>query len=138
MTPWDLPAMAVGLIAGAGTAAAVSCVWVVLLIPARVQALFRVASPRRLAWAVAAGLLISALQCTPGFSLGLPCAFAAAALGLGGAFVGMLAAALGEVLEVTPVLFHRLGLPCPSFGLRLALTASKGVGAVLACLTFTL
>ena len=41
-----------GVLAGASTAVAASCVWGVLLIPARVQDRLQAASPRILTWAI--------------------------------------------------------------------------------------
>ena len=57
----DLLAVLIGLMTGAAMSVAVSCVWVVLLIPARVQDRLQAASPRLLTAAMAAGLLLSAL-----------------------------------------------------------------------------
>ena len=64
--------------------------------------------------------------------------FGIAAMLLGGTFVGMLSSALGEILQVVPVMTHRLHLSGRPFGFRLAMMAGKGIGAVLAGLMFTM
>lgn len=134
----DLPAMLIGLVTGATMAVAISSVWVVLMIPARVQDALQGASPRVLSWALSLGLLLAALGNGTGISLMLPPWCASTLFIPCGMLVGMLAAALGEMLEVTPVLLHRFGIRNVSVPLRWVITISKGLGAVLACLAFTL
>ena len=56
---------------------------------------------------------------------------------LGGMFVGMLAAALEEILEVAPVLMRRFRLGDVSTGVRFVMMLGKGLGAVLASLAFS-
>lgn len=127
-----------GLLAGASTAVAASCVWGVLLIPARVQDRLQAASPRILTWAICLGLMLSACHDMLGFSFSLPEGFGVLGLLLGGMFVGMLAAALEEILEVAPVLMRRFRLGDVSTGVRFVMMLGKGLGAVLAALVFTL
>lgn len=134
----DLLAVLIGLLTGATMAVAISSVWVVLMLPARVQDALQAASPRALSWALSAGLLLAALGNGLDFSLMLPPWCAAVLFIPCGMMVGMLAAALGEMLEVTPVLLQRFGIRNVSWALRLVITVSKGLGAVLACLAFTL
>lgn len=134
----DLLAVLIGLVTGATMAVAISSVWVVLMIPARVQDALQAGSPKVLAWALSAGLLLAALGNGTDFSLMLPPWCAALLFIPCGMMVGMLAAALGEMLEVTPVLLQRFGIRNVSQPLRWVITISKGLGAVLACLTFTL
>lgn len=131
-------AAAIGLITGATMAVAVSCVWVVLLIPARVQDRLQAASPRLLTWAICLGLVLAALQNGVGFSLRLPVPVGSALIVFCGMFVGMLASALGEILEVAPVLMRRFRLGDVSTGIRFVMMVGKGLGAVLASLLFTL
>lgn len=138
MSPAQLLGPLIGLVTGATMSVAVSCVWVVLLIPARVQDRLQAASPRLLTAAMAAGLLLSALGNALDFTLALPPVFGAAAMLSGGMFVGMLASALGEILEVAPVLLRRFRLGEVSAALRFTIMTAKGLGAVIACLTFTL
>ena len=134
----DLVAPIVGLCTGAAMSVAVSSVWCVLHLPARLQDRLRAGTPRLLTWAIALGLLLSAAQQGAWLSLRLPQPALCASFLAGGVFVGMLASSLGEILEVTPVLMRRLRLGDISVPLRFALTLSKGLGAVIACLVFTL
>lgn len=134
----DLLAAAIGLVTGATMVVAVSCVWCVLLIPARVQDRLQAASPRLLTWALAFGLLLAALADGVGFSLRLPPLCAAVLFIPCGMFVGMLSAALGEILEVAPVMMRRFRLGDVSTGVRWVMLVGKGLGAVLASLVFTL
>ena len=126
-----------GLLAGASTAVAASCVWGVLLIPARVQDRLQAGSPYSLTWAICLGLILSACHDMLGFSLRLPEIFGAHGLLLGGMFVGMLAAALEEILEVAPVLMRRFRLGNVSAGVRFIMMIGKGLGAVLAALVIS-
>ncbi len=131
-------AVLIGLLTGSTMSVAVSCVWVVLLIPARVQDRLQGASPRTLTWAIAAGLMLSALHDALGFSLPLPWWCGSFALLVGGMFVGMLASALGEILEAAPVLMRRFRLGDVSTGVRFTMMVGKALGAILASLVFTL
>ncbi|MBQ8201219.1 MAG: stage V sporulation protein AB [Clostridia bacterium] len=132
-----LIAITIGLFSGAAMSVAVSCVWCVLLIPARVQDRLQAASPCVLTWAICTGLLLSAFHNALGFSLHLPEWAGSAGLLFGGMFVGMLASALGEILEVAPVLMRRFRLGDVSAGVRWIMMIGKGIGAVLASLVFT-
>ena len=128
----------IGILAGASTAVAASCVWGVLLIPARVQDRLQAGSPRLLTWAICVGLMLCASHDMLGLSLPLPEVFGALGLVLGGMFVGMLSAALEEILEVAPVIMRRFRLGDVSTGVRFVMMIGKGLGAVLAALVFTL
>ena len=88
--------------------------------------------------ALGAGLLLSALHNGMGAALHLPRWCGSLALLGGGMFVGMLASALGEILEVAPVLMRRFRLGDVSTGVRWVMMLAKGLGALLACLAFTL
>lgn len=131
-------AVLIGLMSGAAMSVAVSCVWCVLLIPARIQDRLQGASPCLLTWAICAGLLFSTLNNALGFTLPLPRWCGSIGLLLGGMFVGMLASALGEILEVVPVLMRRFRLGDVSTGMRFTMLLGKGLGAVLASLAFTI
>ena len=133
----DLLAIAIGLLTGSAMSVAVSCVWVVLLIPARVQDRLQAASPCVLTWAICLGLLFTTLNNALGLSLPLPWWCGCIGLLLGGMFVGMLASALGEILEVAPVLMRRLRLGDVSTGVRFTMMLGKGLGAILAALAFS-
>ena len=133
----DLLAILIGLTTGATMAVAVSCVWIVLLIPARVQDRWQAASPCALTWAICTGLMLTTLNNALDFSLPLPAWCGSAGLLLGGMFVGMLASALGEILEVAPVMMRRFRLGDVSTGVRFVMMLGKGLGAILAALAFT-
>lgn len=116
---------------------AISCVWVVLGIPARLQDRLGPASCRSLTISLFLGMVLSALNNALGLTLPLPAWCGSAGLLLGGMFVGMLASALGEILEVAPVMMHRLRLGDLSTGVRFVLLLGKGLGAVLAAMAFS-
>ena len=80
----DLLAVLIGLVTGATMSVAVSCVWIVLLIPARVQDRLQGASPCSLTWAIFLGLMLTTLNNALGLSLPLPQWAGAAGLLLGG------------------------------------------------------
>ena len=134
----DMLTIIAGVLAGASTAVAASCVWGVLLIPARVQDRLQAASPKLLTWAMCLGMILVTLHDMLGFTLPLPAFFGAAGLLLGGMFVGMLSAALEEILEVAPVIMRRFRLGDVSTGVRFVMMLGKGLGATLAALVFTL
>lgn len=134
----DVLAILIGLMSGAAMSVAVSCVWCVLLIPARIQDRLQGASPCLLTWAICTGLVFSTVNNALGFRLPLPTWCGSAGLLLGGMFVGMLASALGEILEVVPVLMRRFRLGNVSTGMRFTMLLGKGLGAILASLAFTI
>ena len=126
-----------GLITGCTMAVAVSGVWVVLHLPARLAGLFRAGGVRSLTAALTAGLMLAGFSQTEE-ALMLPAWAGAVAMAGGGVFVGMLACALGEILEAVPILSHRFHLGRVSTGFRWAMLLGKGLGAVLAALMFTM
>ena len=128
----------VGLVAGMTMSVAVSCVWAVLLLPARVQDVLQAGSPRLFGYAFLIGMVATALGNGTGFTLRLPQALGSAGLLLGGAFVGMLASALSEILEVVPVLLRRCRITDESKGVRWVMLIGKVLGAVLGCLLYPL
>ena len=126
-----------GLITGGTMAVSISGVWVVLHLPARLAGRFRAGGVRQLTVAMMAGLILAGVSLTEG-ALMLPVWAGAAGMVGGGIFVGMLACALGEILEAVPILAHRFHLGHVSTGFRWAMLLGKGLGAVLAALMFTL
>lgn len=133
----DCLALLIGLLTGAAMSISVSCVWGVLLIPARIQDRLQAASPRSMTWAICLGLMLSTLHDMLGFTLSLPDMIGCLGLLLGGMFVGMLSAALEEILEVAPVIMRRFRLGDVSTGVRFVMMVGKGLGAILAALVFT-
>lgn len=134
----DIPSLLIGLCTGATMAVSVSSVWLVLMIPARIQDRLRAASSRLMTLALWLGLTLCAANNALDFSLRLPRILGSGALLLGGMFVGMLASALGEILEAAPVLMRRFRLGDVSLGFRWVLLLGKMLGAVVASLVFTL
>lgn len=134
----DVPALLIGFITGVTMSVAVSSVWVVLMIPARLQDLFHVRTSQTLTLAMFLGLVLCAMGNSTGFSLDLPDTMGSVALLGGGMFVGMLASALGEILEVAPVMMRRFRLGDVSLGVRWVMLIGKALGAVIAVLVFTL
>jgi len=134
----DALAVLLGLVTGAAMSVAVSCVWCVLLLPARLQDCFQAASPRSLTWALGSGLVFSTLANALEVTLLLPDALASVFFLPSGMFVGMLASALGEILEVAPVMMRRFRLGDVSTAFRFVIMLAKGLGAIIATLTFTL
>ena len=133
----DCLALLIGLLTGAAMSISVSCVWGVLLIPARIQDRLQAASTRSMTWAICLGLMLSTLHDMLGFTLSLPDMIGCLGLLLGGMFVGMLSAALEEILEVAPVIMRRFRLGDVSTGVRFVMMVGKGLGAILAALVFT-
>ena len=133
----DLLAISIGLMTGSAMSVAVSCVWIVLLSPSRVQDRLQGASPCVLTWASCTGLMFTTLNNALGFTLPLPWWCGSLGLLLGGMFVGMLASALEEILEVALVLMRRFRLGDVSTGVRFTMMIGKGLGAILAALAFT-
>ena len=134
----DALAILLGLLTGTVMSVAVSCVWGVLLIPARIQDRLQAASPRSMTWAICLGLIFTALHDMLGLALPLPEFVGCLGLLLSGMFVGMLSAALEEILEVAPVLMRRFRLGDVSTGVRFVMLLGKAAGAILAALVFTL
>ena len=133
----DCLALLIGLLTGAAMSISASCVWGVLLIPARIQDRLQAASPRSMTWAICLGLMLSTLHDMLGFTLSLSDMIGCLGLLLGGMFVGMLSAALEEILEVAPVIMRRFRLGDVSTGVRFVMMVGKGLGAILAALVFT-
>ena len=131
-------AILIGLMSGAAMSVAVSSVWCVLHWPARLQHLLHAASPRMMGLALFSGLMLAALHNALQWTLGLPGVFGAAAMVVGGMFVGMVASALGEILEVAPVLMRRFRLGDVSGAVRVTILLAKTLGAIIASIAITL
>ncbi len=89
-------AILIGLMSGAAMSVAVSSVWCVLHLPARIQHLLHAASPRMMGLALLSGLMLAALHNALRWTLGLPGVFGCWRMVVGGMFVGMVASALGR------------------------------------------
>ncbi len=131
-------AILIGLMSGAAMSVAVSSVWCVLHLPARIQHLLHAASPRMMGLALLSGLMLAALHNALRWTLGLPGVFGVVAMVVGGMFVGMVASALGEILEVAPVLMRRFRLGDVSGAVRVTILLAKTLGAIIAAIAITL
>lgn len=127
-----------GLMMGGTVALATASFWLALNIPMRIQAMLDAGSPKLWTVAITVGLTLGALVGGTSFTLHLPVVGGIIAMCFGGMFVGMLASALGEVLDVVPNMFHRMQLTGNSKLAAWALLIGKALGAVLAAMLLTL
>lgn len=116
-----------GLISGTTLGLCAAPLWMMLQLPMRVTDIFDSGNMRIAATALLIGATIGAL----GISGFLPLIFGVLAMLLGGIFVGMLASALVEAVEVIPVLFDRLSITTDMRYAALALAIGKGIGAFI-------
>ena len=114
-----------GIVAGVCAAP----IWVMLALPMRITDILQGGSMKMCALALTAGAAAAGM--TP---VVLPGGWGLALVGLlfAGVFVGMLASALTEALEVIPVLYERLHIASDLRWAALALMLGKGIGALIA------
>lgn len=129
---WDfLLEVFLGLIAGVTVGVCAAPLWMMLQLPMRLTDILNAKSDMRLCgFALAIGASIGTLHVTGV----LPVFFGLAAMALGGFFVGMLAAALAEAVEVVPVFFDRLSIAVDMRFAAAALAIGKTLGVILAAL----
>ncbi len=120
----------IGLSFGVTLGLVVAPLWTALQIPMRVSDALNAGSMRLCAAALVLGAALGALS--P--EMRLPEAIAALALLAGGAFVGMVSAALVEAVEVIPTLFDRLSVTADMRLAAAALILGKTGGALYASL----
>ena len=122
-------AVCIGFLGGATLGLCVAPLWMMLQIPMRVSDIFESSASMRIyASALAVGAALGALH----GSGCLPDAAAVVTMALGGMFVGMLASALTEALEVVPTLFDRLSVTADMRFAAAAMAIGKTAGALLA------
>ncbi len=119
----------IGLLGGGTMGLCVAPLWMMLQLPMRADDIFDAGGNMRV-YAVA--LTFGATLGTFHSSLYLAQALGVAAMALGGMFVGMLASALTEALEVVPALFDRLSITADMRYAAAAMAIGKTAGAVLA------
>ena len=119
----------IGLMGGATLGLCVAPLWMMLQIPMRISDIFEGSTDMRL---YALALVIGSTFGTLRFSGFLPDAFAVTVMALGGMFVGMLASALTEALEVIPSLFDRLSITADMRYAAAAMAIGKTAGAIIA------
>ena len=118
-----------GLLSGAVLGLCVAPLWTALKLPMRVCDLLDAGTPRMCALALTLGAMLGTLSLY--LTLPLGDLFGIAAIFAGGVFVGMLASALAEVLNVVPALFDRLSITADMRVAGWALTLGKMLGAAL-------
>lgn len=122
------------LIAGMTVGLASCALWLALKVPMRVMDIFDAGSTRLCGWAIALGAMGSTLMQGMDWTLARGGWLLTAFLLLAGMFVGMVASALTETLEVLPQCFDRLGLGEDLRVLAWALALGKATGALAAIL----
>lgn len=128
-----MTAAVIWLFFGLVTGACAAPVWVMLSLPMRVSDVLRAGSMALCALAMTLGAALSGIGLQ--YTLHLGMISAGLGLLLGGVFVGMLASALTEALEVIPLLYDRLRIASDLRYAAVALMLGKGLGAFLsACL----
>lgn len=122
-------AIAMGLFFGATLGICVAPLWMMLSLPMRVTDVMDAGTMPMCAWALTLGAILAALE-----PISLHLGVIAGLFGqlAGGIFVGMLASALTEALEVIPALYNRLHISKSMRGAALALMLGKSCGALLA------
>lgn len=116
-----------GLAVGAGY---VGFITVLGIIPRLMQITATWEKIRSYEWAVIAGVLAGTLVNFIPFTLGLP-PFVLIPVGLlSGIFIGLLAAALTEVLNVFPILAKRIGIHAHIIALMMAIALGKVAGSL--------
>ena len=124
-----IAAVVIGLVGGAALGLCAAPLWMMLQLPARVSDIFESSTDMRIyALALAIGSTLGTLRGNGA----LPDACAVTTMALGGVFVGMLASALTEALEVIPTLFDRLSVTADMRYAAAAMAIGKAAGAVLA------
>ena len=119
----------IGLLGGGTMGLCVAPLWMMLQLPMRAADIFDGSGNMRV---YALALTLGATAGTFHGSFFLPQAFGVLALALGGMFVGMLASALTEALEVVPALFDRLSVTADMRFAAAAMAIGKTAGAVIA------
>ena len=121
-------AVAVGSLSGVTLGLCAAPLWMMLQLPTRVNDILKINSMRMSAVSLAIGSVLGSLT----FSVYFPAFMGMLVLLVSGIFVGMLAAALVEALEVIPVLFDRLTITADMRYAALAMAIGKTIGALIA------
>ena len=121
-------AVLLGLRGGLTVGVCAAPLWMMLQLPMRLTDILDIKVNMRLcAFALAIGSALGAVHAS-GF---LPDGLAMAAMALGGLFVGMLASALAEAVEVVPVFFDRLSITADMRYAAAAMAVGKTAGVIL-------
>lgn len=124
-------AVFLGALGGVTVGVCAAPLWMMLQLPMRLTDVLSVQADMRMCgFALAIGAAVGTVR-GAGF---LPEAFGIFAMAIGGLFVGMLASALAEAVEVVPVFFDRLSVTVDMRFAAAALAIGKTLGVVLAAL----
>ena len=129
---WDVVLQVfLGAMGGVTVGVCAAPLWMMLQIPMRLTDVLDAKTDMRLCGcALAIGATIGTLHIA-GF---LPLVFGILVMALGGFFVGMLASALAEAVEVVPVFFDRLSIAVDMRLAAAALAIGKTLGVILAAM----
>ncbi len=129
---WDVVLQVfLGAMGGVTVGVCAAPLWMMLQIPMRLTDVLDAKTDMRLCGcALAIGATIGTLHIA-GF---LPLVFGVLVMALGGFFVGMLASALAEAVEVVPVFFDRLSIAVDMRLAAAALAIGKTLGVILAAM----
>jgi stage V sporulation protein AB len=130
----ELAGAALAVVAGAMVGLASCALWLTLKLPMRVMDVFDAGSARLCGWAIVLGSVSGTLGEFMGWTLAQGAWLLVAFMLLAGVFVGMVASALTETLNVLPQCFERLGLGDRLKLLAWALALGKAIGALIATL----
>ena len=129
---WDVVLQVfLGAMGGVTVGVCAAPLWMMLQLPMRLTDVLDAKTDMRLCGcAMAIGATIGTLHIA-GF---LPLVFGILVMALGGFFVGMLASALAEAVEVVPVFFDRLSIAVDMRFAAAALAIGKTLGVILAAM----
>ncbi len=129
---WDVVLQVfLGAMGGVTVGVCAAPLWMMLQLPMRLTDVLDAKTDMRLCGcALAVGATIGTLHIA-GF---LPLVFGILVMALGGFFVGMLASALAEAVEVVPVFFDRLSIAVDMRFAAAALAIGKTLGVILAAM----
>ena len=124
-------AVFLGAMGGVTVGVCAAPLWMMLQLPTRLTDILDVKADMRLCgFALAIGAAVGTIRMSGFF----PEFFGALAMAVGGMFVGMLASALAEAVEVVPVFFDRLSIAVDMRCAAAALAIGKTLGVILAAL----
>ena len=123
-----MTAVCLGLLGGATLGICAAPLWMMLQLPMRTVDVCGAGNMRMAAAALTIGATLGSLNAAGCF----PLAAGALVMAMGGVFVGMLASALEEAVEVIPALFDRLSVTADMRFAAAAMAIGKTAGAVIA------
>lgn len=123
-----MTAVLLGLMSGITVGICAAPLWMMLQLPMRLTDILNIKPDMRFCGvALAVGATVGTIHVS-GF---LPDFFGIAAMAMGGLFVGMLASALAEAVEVVPVFFDRLSINTDMRLAAAAMAIGKTAGVIL-------